>query len=182
MTVVSMPNLSHLLIVPLFAVLVVFCVAPSCSALKRSQDLLGSQANSKSIQADSLIDRLTFSEKNKRISEKFKHLEDKEAELLDSVKDPSKVECHKVAVWRCGHIFIRVFKFLDYLTQQETFQPRCALRNAFFTCLRVSKQQSCTHKRKRPSNSSELFRKRLADTLWSTRTCLMGVQPDNIIT
>lgn len=45
------------------------------------------------------------------------------------VREREEVECHRSAVWRCGHIFIRVHKFFDYLSPRESFHPRCAVRN-----------------------------------------------------
>lgn len=44
----------------------------------------------------------------------------------------SEVECHKSAVWRCGHILLRIHKFFDYLNPRESFQPRCAVRNVSY--------------------------------------------------
>ena len=76
------------------------------------------------------------------------------------------------------------------------FKPRCAVRNAFFNCLKVSKEKSCSgvkrkhHKKKKPKTEStdgqtenngqlpphhpQRFRQRLAKTLWNTRSCLLG--------
>ncbi|XP_054161725.1 uncharacterized protein LOC128959744 [Oppia nitens] len=82
-------------------------------------------------------------------------------------------ECHRAAVWRCGHRFIRAHKFVHLLGKKDSFEPKCALRSAFFVCLKKSKSRSC-HKRRAPHTES--FRKRLADTLWSTRSCLLGAK------
>lgn len=48
------------------------------------------------------------------------------------------VDCHRAAVSRCGHILIRVFKFLDYLNARESFQPRCAFREVGSLVLAIS--------------------------------------------
>jgi hypothetical protein len=98
----------------------------------------------------------------------------KEVDLITQTSNKhDDVECHKAAVWKCGHVFIRAHKFLDYIGIEESFEPKCALRTAFFSCLKISKNKFC-HKHKSPH--TEKFRKRLADTLWSTRACLLGVK------
>jgi len=97
----------------------------------------------------------------------------KEVDLITETNKHDDVECHKAAVWKCGHVFIRAHKFLDYIGIESSFEPKCALRTAFFSCLKTSKNKFC-HKHKSPH--TEKFRKRLADTLWSTRACLLGVK------
>ncbi|CAG2116545.1 unnamed protein product, partial [Medioppia subpectinata] len=84
-------------------------------------------------------------------------------------------ECHWAAVWKCGHRFIRAHKFLDLIGNVDSFEPKCALRSAFFVCLKsTSKGKSCHKHKSSPRSQTKKFRKRLADTLWSTRTCLLG--------
>lgn len=95
--------------------------------------------------------------------------------ITESSDKHEDIECHKAAVWKCGHVFIRAHKFLDYIGIEESFEPKCALRTAFFSCLKTSKNKFC-HKHRTPH--TEKFRKRLADTLWSTRACLLGVKPN----
>ncbi|CAG2175395.1 unnamed protein product [Oppiella nova] len=96
---------------------------------------------------------------------------DFQTELYRQNKSTS-VECHWAAVWKCGHRFIRAHKFLDLIGSRDSFDPKCALRSAFFVCLKTSKAKYC-HKHTQQSHTKK-FRKRLADTLWSTRACLVG--------
>ena len=53
----------------------------------------------------------------------------KEVDIMDdsSIRQED-VECHKAAVWKCGHRFIRAHKFLDFIGTNDSFEPKCALR------------------------------------------------------
>jgi len=110
--------------------------------------------------------------RSKLDKEELRRIKEQELVLLSEKIGSTDVECHKTAVGKCGHTFIRALKFLDYIESTESFRSRCALRKAFFSCLHTWKNRmSCDRS---GVNHSEKFRKRLANTLWSTRTCLLG--------
>ncbi|XP_023221939.1 uncharacterized protein LOC111623556 [Centruroides sculpturatus] len=66
-------------------------------------------------------------EKQENLSEVLDHKNLKE--------EISEVECHRIALHRCGSIFIKVFRLLDFLPENQSFQPRCTLRSLYDTLI-----------------------------------------------
>lgn len=95
-------------------------------------------------------------------------------EIANVLAQSDKVDCHKAAVHWCGRSFTKVSKLLSFLSGDQAFQAKCALRKAFFTCLDKIKEKPCRkyHKYHKDDN----FRKKLADKLWATRVCVLGVK------
>lgn len=89
-------------------------------------------------------------------------------------EETTEVECHRIALHRCGSIFIKVFRLLDFLPENQSFQPRCTLRSAFFSCLQKDKEKLCK-KHRGNFTIDDKFRKKMADLLWSTRVCVLGL-------
>ncbi|XP_054169338.1 uncharacterized protein LOC128966513, partial [Oppia nitens] len=98
-------------------------------------------------------------------------------ECLDYSEDDINVilitnDCHRTGVWKCGHRFVRAYKFLNVLSEEQSFDSKCSLRTAFFECLDMwSKAKRCP---KHKTYHSQHFRQHLTETLWSTRGCLTG--------
>ncbi|CAG2104945.1 unnamed protein product [Medioppia subpectinata] len=85
-------------------------------------------------------------------------------------------ECQRIGLWKCGHRFIRAHKFIDIIVNEESFESKCILRSAFFKCIeKWAKRDDCQKYANHMTEHSMKFRKRLTDTLWSTRGCLTGV-------
>ncbi|XP_064467170.1 uncharacterized protein LOC135378170 [Ornithodoros turicata] len=83
--------------------------------------------------------------------------------------------CHKVALRRCGQNFMKVFNLVEYLSGADYYNAQCTLRKAFFACLDKLRQRPC-RKRRLASLDDRRFRKRLADALWETRVCVLGIK------
>ncbi|XP_022257981.1 uncharacterized protein LOC111089550 isoform X2 [Limulus polyphemus] len=84
-------------------------------------------------------------------------------------------EYHEYALLRCGNIFLRVTKLLqDHLKDHHLYQVKCSLRQAFFKCIRNYREKPRWDLMPVMSNNLRKFRKRLADSLWSTRSCVVS--------
>ncbi|XP_022246063.1 uncharacterized protein LOC106462958 [Limulus polyphemus] len=89
-------------------------------------------------------------------------------------RDETK-ECHKYALHKCGNIFLRVLKLLHFLRDHHSYQVKCSLRQAFFTCIQKLRKKPCWHHKHHINYNLRVFRKKLADSLWSTRSCVLLV-------
>ncbi|XP_076335372.1 uncharacterized protein LOC143238750 [Tachypleus tridentatus] len=87
-------------------------------------------------------------------------------------RDETK-ECHKYALHKCGNIFLRVLKLLHFMRDHHSYQVKCSLRQAFFTCIRKLRKKPCWHRKHHINYNLRVFRKKLADSLWSTRSCVL---------
>lgn len=83
--------------------------------------------------------------------------------------------CHKVALRRCGQNFMRAFNLVEYLSGADYYNTQCTLRKAFFACLDKLRQKPC-RKRRASGLDDKRFRKKLADALWETRVCVLGIK------
>ncbi|KAL3214353.1 hypothetical protein MRX96_007152 [Rhipicephalus microplus] len=83
--------------------------------------------------------------------------------------------CHKVALRRCGQNFMRAFNLVEYLSGADYYNTHCTLRKAFFACLDKLRQKPC-RKRRASGLDDKRFRKKLADALWETRVCVLGIK------
>lgn len=83
--------------------------------------------------------------------------------------------CHKMALRRCGQNFMRAFNLVEYLSGADYYNTQCTLRKAFFACLDKLRQKPC-RKRRISGLDDKRFRKKLADALWETRVCVLGIK------
>lgn len=95
-----------------------------------------------------------------------------------NVLETSEKECHKEALRWCGRSFTKVFKLLPFLTGKQAFNAKCVLREAFFSCLDKVKEKPC--RKSRRIYKDDNFRRKLADKLWSTRVCVLGLKEENL--
>ncbi|GFR14553.1 uncharacterized protein TNCT_453511 [Trichonephila clavata] len=93
--------------------------------------------------------------------------------LLVQHDEEEKNGCREISLHRCGSSMVRVFRLLDFLPFKKSFEAKCALRNAFFTCMK-SEDEPCKKRHWRFNHSSR-FRKKLVRSLWSTRGCILGL-------
>ncbi|XP_055950157.1 uncharacterized protein LOC129984322 isoform X1 [Argiope bruennichi] len=84
--------------------------------------------------------------------------------------------CREISLHRCGSSMVRVFRLLDFLPWKKSFEAKCALRNAFFTCMKLENEPCKKHQWR--INRSSRFRKKLVRSLWSTRGCILGLKND----
>ncbi|XP_076322300.1 uncharacterized protein LOC143231641 [Tachypleus tridentatus] len=83
-------------------------------------------------------------------------------------------EYHEYALLRCGNIFLRVTRLVHFLKDHHLYQVKCSLRQAFFKCIRNYRERPRMDLMQVMSNNLQKFRKRLADSLWSTRSCVVS--------
>ncbi|XP_076358393.1 uncharacterized protein LOC143251006 [Tachypleus tridentatus] len=82
-------------------------------------------------------------------------------------------ECHKFALYRCGKIFLKVSKLTNFLKGEQSYQTKCALRQAFFTCIQKLRLKPCSHRKYNKDYDIVELRKKLADKLWANRSCVL---------
>lgn len=93
----------------------------------------------------------------------------------NAVSEEESSYCHKVALKRCGNSFMKVFQLFTFLPEEQSFHAKCASRTAFYSCLKKFSSRPCMSSWH--FHIEEKFRKRLADNLWSARTCVLGIVP-----
>ncbi|KAF8773813.1 hypothetical protein HNY73_016437 [Argiope bruennichi] len=93
-----------------------------------------------------------------------------------NIQNDNEDSCREISLHRCGSSMVRVFRLLDFLPWKKSFEAKCALRNAFFTCMK-SENEPCKKHQWRINRSSR-FRKKLVRSLWSTRGCILGLKND----
>ncbi|XP_076373367.1 uncharacterized protein LOC143258295 [Tachypleus tridentatus] len=91
---------------------------------------------------------------------------------VSKTRDETK-ECHKYALHKCGNVFLRVLKLLHFLKSHHSYQVKCSLRQAFFTCIQDSRGKPCWRHKHHINYDLDKFRKKLADNLWATRSCVL---------
>ncbi|XP_067145060.1 uncharacterized protein [Centruroides vittatus] len=151
-------------LVLLFAVIAV-CQLTEC---KRSRDKFGKHVRSPAAKQARLHHR------KGTISDRTEDPAGHNEEIANVLASSDKVDCHKAAVHWCGKSFTKVSKLLNFLSGDQAFQAKCALRKAFFTCLDKIKEKPC--KKYHKFHKDDNFRKKLADKLWATRVCVLGVK------
>lgn len=114
-------------------------------------------------------------------------------EAPDHNTTDTSITCSQLTLLKCGHSFMRAVRLTDYTfdddklrtevnsvreavqkAEEDTkFNEICLLRTAFYNCLTKNAEKSCfvsvTKRRVTPR-----FKKRLAKTLWATRTCVLA--------
>ncbi|XP_054710435.1 uncharacterized protein LOC129220117 isoform X2 [Uloborus diversus] len=109
-------------------------------------------------------------------SDKSEH-HSKDKELFNFVSHHDDRECHKAALHKCGQTFLRAHKLLSYLDDDRVaFRTKCGVRTAFFDCLKTTREKICERQYKHYYKFEPDFRKKLTDTLWATRVCVLGVK------
>nr|ABY71750.1 secretory protein [Chilobrachys guangxiensis] len=104
-------------------------------------------------------------------------LDDHHTELYNYITShEEQVACHRAALHKCGQIFLKAFKLLHYVNKDVSFQTKCALRTAFFSCLKKIQEKTCRSQNKHVPRYEDNFRQKLTDALWSTRVCVLGVK------
>ncbi|XP_076338029.1 uncharacterized protein LOC143240067 [Tachypleus tridentatus] len=88
-------------------------------------------------------------------------------------------ECHKFALYKCGKIFLKVSKLTRYLSGEQSYHANCALRQAFFTCIQKLRLKPCSHRKYNKDYNIDTFRKKLADSLWANRSCVLFTKESN---
>ncbi|XP_053201002.1 uncharacterized protein LOC128386066 [Panonychus citri] len=100
-------------------------------------------------------------------------------DVFETINYNGKInDCHKVALWNCGNSLLKVSKFLDYLSgKEENIYAKCTMKKAFYNCLNEMSSKKCGHHRDQRTHDNKTtnkFRKKLARTLWSARSCYIA--------
>uniref|UniRef100_A0A4Q8K5E0 U15-Liphistoxin-Lth1a_1 n=1 Tax=Liphistius thaleban TaxID=1905330 RepID=A0A4Q8K5E0_9ARAC len=119
---------------------------------------------------------LTHAERSHH-ADKTKDLNDHDSDIYNYIDNhEEQVECHKAALHKCGQSFLKAFKLLNFLSEDLAFQTKCALRTAFFNCLKKIREKMCRRHYKHTYKYENDFRRKLTDALWSTRVCVLGIK------
>ncbi|XP_015930948.1 uncharacterized protein [Parasteatoda tepidariorum] len=81
--------------------------------------------------------------------------------------------CNDATLHKCGSSLVGVFRLLNYIPWEKSFETKCALRKNFFACM---KKESTPCKKNHWRLNQPGFRKKLARSLWATRGCVLGIK------